>query len=77
VQRLEPRVTTQIGSRTRSRINFAGRGVVVTTVRGSSSVTGDIQETSGEEADETGIIVAGKDQNGHGYVLADISGRYI
>jgi len=32
--------------------------------------------TSGEEADETGIIVAGKDQNGHGYVLADISGRY-
>jgi len=32
--------------------------------------------TSGEEADETGIIVAGKGQNGHGYVLADISGRY-
>ena len=32
--------------------------------------------TSGEEADETGIVVAGKGQNGHGYVLADISGRY-
>jgi phage terminase large subunit-like protein len=32
--------------------------------------------TSGEEADETGIIVAGKDANGHGYVLADLSGRY-
>src|SRR6516164_2058166 len=32
--------------------------------------------TSGDEADETGIIVARKDQNGHGYVLADISGRY-
>ena len=31
--------------------------------------------TSGEEADETGIVVTGKDQNGHGYVLADISGR--
>ena len=30
--------------------------------------------TSGEEADETGIVVAGKDKNGHGYVLADISG---
>jgi hypothetical protein len=29
--------------------------------------------TSGEEADETGIVVAGKDKNGHGYVLADIS----
>ena len=32
--------------------------------------------TSGDEADETGIIVAGKDKNGHGYVLADLSGRY-
>jgi hypothetical protein len=32
--------------------------------------------TSGEEADETGIVVAGKDENGHGYVLADLSGRY-
>jgi len=32
--------------------------------------------TSGEEADETGILVVGKDQQGHGYVLSDISGRY-
>lgn len=32
--------------------------------------------TSGEEADETGIIVVGKDDNGHGYVLADLSGHY-
>jgi Hsp70 protein len=32
--------------------------------------------TSGEEADETGIVVVGKDNNGHGYVLADCSGRY-
>ena len=32
--------------------------------------------SSGEDADETGIIVAGKDVNGHGYVLADLSGRY-
>ena len=32
--------------------------------------------TSGEEADKTGIVVAGKDKDGHGYVLADISGRY-
>jgi predicted phage terminase large subunit-like protein len=32
--------------------------------------------TSGEEADETGVIVAGKDANGHGYVLDDQSGRY-
>src|SRR6516162_10318246 len=30
----------------------------------------------GEEADETAIVVAGKDKNGHGYVLAEISGRY-
>jgi phage terminase large subunit-like protein len=32
--------------------------------------------TSGEEADETGIIVAAADWNGHGYVLADVSGHY-
>src|SRR6202030_2162916 len=32
--------------------------------------------TSGEEADETGIVIAGKDNKGHAYVLADISGRY-
>jgi hypothetical protein len=30
----------------------------------------------GEEADETAIVVAGKDKNGHGYVLAEVSGRY-
>jgi predicted phage terminase large subunit-like protein len=35
----------------------------------------DPAATSGEEADETGIIVAGKDRDGHGYVLADRSGR--
>jgi phage terminase large subunit-like protein len=29
-----------------------------------------------EEADETGIVVAGKDDYGHGWVLADASGRY-
>jgi predicted phage terminase large subunit-like protein len=32
--------------------------------------------TSGDVADETGIVVAGKDKSGHGYVLADLSGRY-
>ncbi len=31
---------------------------------------------SGENSDETGIVVAGKDADGHGYVLADLSGRY-
>jgi phage terminase large subunit-like protein len=36
----------------------------------------DPAATSGEDADETGIIVAGKDAQGHGYVLADASGRY-
>jgi len=29
--------------------------------------------TSNEESDETGIIVAGEDKNGHGYVIADYS----
>jgi len=32
--------------------------------------------TSGEDADETGIVVAGKASDGHGYVVADHSGRY-
>src|SRR6185312_2504790 len=36
----------------------------------------DPAATSGEHADETGIIVAGRDAAGHGYVLADASGRY-
>jgi phage terminase large subunit-like protein len=36
----------------------------------------DPAATSGGAADETGIIVAGKDFDGHGWVLADLSGRY-
>jgi phage terminase large subunit-like protein len=32
--------------------------------------------SSGEDADETGIIVAGKDTQGRGFVLADLSGHY-
>ena len=32
--------------------------------------------SSKEGSDETGIIVAGKDERGHGYVLEDLSGRY-
>jgi len=32
--------------------------------------------SSTERADETGIIVAGKDDTGRGWVLADASGRY-
>src|SRR5258707_2351250 len=35
----------------------------------------DPAASAGEDSDETGIIVAGKDANGHGYVLADQSGR--
>ena len=35
----------------------------------------DPAATSGEDADETGLIVAGKDARGHGWVLADASGR--
>jgi phage terminase large subunit-like protein len=40
------------------------------------AVTIDLAVTSGQEADETGIVVAGKDKNGYSYVLPDISGRY-
>jgi phage terminase large subunit-like protein len=32
--------------------------------------------SSHEGSDETGLIVAGKDERGHGYVLEDLSGRY-
>jgi phage terminase large subunit-like protein len=32
--------------------------------------------TSGEDADETGIVVAGIDHAGHGYILEDASARY-
>ena len=36
----------------------------------------DPAAASHDHADETGIIVAGRDGNGHGYVLADASGHY-
>lgn len=36
----------------------------------------DPAATSSEGADETGIIVAGKDGQGQGWVVADLSGRY-
>ncbi len=36
----------------------------------------DPAASSKEGADETGIIVAGKDEDGRGWVLADASGRY-
>jgi len=32
--------------------------------------------SSNEGSDETGIIVAGRDEKGHGYVIEDLSGRY-
>jgi phage terminase large subunit-like protein len=32
--------------------------------------------SSTEGSDETGIVVCGKDDRGHGYVLEDLSGRY-
>jgi phage terminase large subunit-like protein len=37
----------------------------------------DPAASSGEDADETGIIVAGKDKDSRGYVLADLSGHYM
>jgi phage terminase large subunit-like protein len=36
----------------------------------------DPAAASSAEADETGIVVAGRDGDGHGYILADASGRY-
>src|SRR5262249_44317541 len=41
-------------------------------------IRGAIDPAAGSSAasDETGIVVAGKDRHGRGYVLADLSGRY-
>ena len=36
----------------------------------------DPATTSGEDSDETGIVVAALGDDGHGYVLADYSGKY-
>ena len=36
----------------------------------------DPAAASGDDADETGIVTAGRDREGHGYVLADASGHY-
>ena len=36
----------------------------------------DPAASSGEDADETGIIVAGKDKDSRGYLLADLSGHH-
>jgi predicted phage terminase large subunit-like protein len=36
----------------------------------------DLAVSSSEGSDETGIIVCGRDERGHGYVLEDLSGRY-
>lgn len=36
----------------------------------------DPAASSHEGSDETGIIVAGVDEDGHGYILEDLSGRY-
>jgi phage terminase large subunit-like protein len=43
---------------------------------GRTVVALDPAITSTEEANETGIIVAAKGTNGHGYVLTDLSGRF-
>jgi predicted phage terminase large subunit-like protein len=53
----------------RARIDVAGdlRRVVVAI---------DPAVSSGADADETGIVVAALGQDGHGYVLDDLSGRY-
>jgi phage terminase large subunit-like protein len=37
----------------------------------------DPATTAGKESDETGIVAAGKDADGHGYLLRDLSGRML
>src|SRR5690349_16896082 len=36
----------------------------------------DPAASSGEDADETGIVIVGRDNQGHGYVLAVASGKH-
>jgi phage terminase large subunit-like protein len=51
-------------------------GIAVAPALSRIVVAIDPAVTSGAESDETGIIVAGSDDNGHGYVLDDLSGRF-
>jgi phage terminase large subunit-like protein len=39
--------------------------------RAVDGIPDDPATTLGDDADETGIVVVGKDHQGHGYVLAD------
>lgn len=61
---------------------FAGNDIDAQRVREAplelrrTVVAVDPATTSGETADETGIVVCAIDMAGHGYVLADYSGRY-
>jgi phage terminase large subunit-like protein len=47
-------------------------GVKLTTI----IVSIDPATTSGEDSNETGIVVVGRGSDGHGYVLEDASGIY-
>jgi hypothetical protein len=58
--------TRETLERTRAEMTTMQRIVVAIDPAGSSQ----------EGADETGIVVAGLGQDGHGYVLDDLSGRY-
>jgi phage terminase large subunit-like protein len=59
---------------TRERIE-ANRLAVVPCDMVRIVVAVDPAVTSGEGANETGIVVAGLDVNGHGYLIEDLSGR--
>jgi phage terminase large subunit-like protein len=61
---------------TRERIEHARVGHDARPELARIVVAIDPAATSGEEADETGLVVAGSDYAGHGWVLADLSGRY-
>ncbi len=58
------------------RDDVDARRVKVAPELGRVVVAVDPATTSGEDADETGIVVAGKGRDSRAYVLADYSGRY-
>jgi predicted phage terminase large subunit-like protein len=59
-----------------SRDSLERGGVPVAPALARIVVAIDPAASSGETADETGIIVAALGEDGHGYVLDDLSGRY-
>jgi predicted phage terminase large subunit-like protein len=74
-QELAGEFLTDIPGAMWTRADLDGHRVTVAPDMARIVVAIDPAVTSGEQADETGIVVAGKGVDGHGYVLADLTCR--